>query len=218
MKQRFIIANIGAVIAAVSRLSRRRRQAQAPAGRQEAASVPTPRRANGSRLQRIWGPRGAGVRMCRPRSTRPPARTPTFCAAGPPTGGLRARLRRGQRVHPRDTKPCYRPEHWERVRFKTFMGTTSWRLTRLSVLPGRRSPLGLPQEIVQTHNPVLLVSLHQRRIYIDGRPHPPEEQWLGTWFGHSVAAGRATRWSCPPSTSWTRVVGWPCWFTIPDKR
>jgi hypothetical protein len=80
--------------------------------------------------------------------------------------------------------------------------------------------MGLPQEIVQTdRHMVFLYPLHTRRIYIDGRPHPPEEQWLGTWFGHSV--GRWEGETLVVSTvdfNGLEWLGWPGWFTSPDKR
>jgi hypothetical protein len=66
---------------------------------------------------------------------------------------------------------------------------------------------------------VFLYPLHTRRIYIDGRSHPPEDQWLGTWFGHSVG-----RWEGDTLVVDTvdfnglEWLGWPGWITSPDKH
>ena len=80
--------------------------------------------------------------------------------------------------------------------------------------------MGLPQEIVHTGKQMIfLYPLHIRRIYLDGRPQPPEEQWIGTWFGHSVG-----RWEGETLVIDTvdfnglEWLGWPGWFTSPDKR
>jgi hypothetical protein len=80
--------------------------------------------------------------------------------------------------------------------------------------------IGMPQEIVQTdRHMVFLYPLHTRRIYIDGRPHPPEDQWLGTWFGHSVGTWEGdTLVISTVDFNGLEWLGWPGWFTSPDKK
>ncbi len=59
-------------------------------------------------------------------------------------------------------------------------------------LPEDASPIRLsfPQKIVQTKD--LIVHLTEfttpgyRQIFLDGRPHPPAEEWNPAWYGHSV--------------------------------
>jgi hypothetical protein len=66
---------------------------------------------------------------------------------------------------------------------------------------------------------VFLYPLHIRRIYIDGRPHPPEDQWLGTWFGHSVGTWEGdTLVISTVDFNGLEWLGWPGWFTSPDKK
>ena len=66
---------------------------------------------------------------------------------------------------------------------------------------------------------IFLYPLHIRRIYLDGRPHPPEEQWIGTWFGHSVGHWEGdTLVIDTVDFNGLEWLGWPGWFTSPDKR
>jgi hypothetical protein len=59
-------------------------------------------------------------------------------------------------------------------------------------LPEDASPIRLsfPQKIVQTKD--LIVHLTEfmtpgyRQIFLDGRPHPPADEWNPAWLGHSV--------------------------------
>jgi len=46
-----------------------------------------------------------------------------------------------------------------------------------------------PTQILQGHNQIVLLNewvAVPRRIYMDGRGHPPKEDWLPSWEGHST--------------------------------
>ena len=92
------------------------------------------------------------------------------------------------RMFARESKPWYKPEYWDRVMFNDVHGHSALAPDpTFQCMPAGVPRIGMPQEIMQNDKQmVFLYPLHQRRIYIDGRPHPPEDQWLGTWFGHSV--------------------------------
>ena len=127
----------------------------------------------------------------------------------------------GQRVVPFDTKPWYRPDQWERVKFNDVHGHN--RLApdpAFQCMPQGVPRIGLPREIVQTDTTLYFqYPLHQRRIYVDGRPHPPVEQWLGTWFGHSVGHWEGdTLVVSTVDFNGQEWMGWPGWFTSPDKE
>ena len=190
MKQRLVIGGVGAIFAALWLASADvAAQAQAaPAGRVRA----TLRRPAGQRspgFQRHLGGHAA------------PRRVPD--AFDPKTGNYRTtsdNTRTGNpvdferdpgirmRMFARENKPWYKPEYWERVMFNDVHGHSQLAPDpTFQCMPAGVPRIGLPQEILQNDKQmVFLYPLHQRRIYIDGRPHPPEEQWLGTWFGHSV--------------------------------
>ena len=126
-----------------------------------------------------------------------------------------------QRVVPFDTKPWYRPDQWERVKFNDVHGHN--RLApdpAFQCMPQGVPRIGLPREIVQTDTTLYFqYPLHQRRIYVDGRPHPPVEQWLGTWFGHSVGHWEGdTLVVSTVDFNGQEWMGWPGWFTSPDKE
>ena len=222
MKQRVVIGSIGAVMAAIWLASADiAAQAQAASGRRDDASVQAPRRANGHPdLGGIWVP------------TRPRGAPAGFDAA---TGSFSRQLRGRtgdpvdferdsgvqQRVHPREARPWYKPEHWERVKFNDVHGHSLLAPDPdFQCMPKGVPRIGLPQEIVQTdRHMVFLYPLHMRRIYIDGRPHPPEAQWLGTWFGHSVGHWEGeTLVISTVDFNGLEWLGWPGWFTSPDKR
>lgn len=222
MKQRVVIGSIGAVMAAIWLASADiAAQAQAVSGRRDDASVQAPRRANGHPdLGGIWVP------------TRPRGAPAGFDAA---TGSFSRQLRGRtgdpvdferdsgvqQRVHPREARPWYKPEHWERVKFNDVHGHSLLAPDPdFQCMPKGVPRIGLPQEIVQTdRHMVFLYPLHMRRIYIDGRPHPPEAQWLGTWFGHSVGHWEGeTLVISTVDFNGLEWLGWPGWFTSPDKR
>ena len=223
MKQRFMISIIGAAIAAVSLASAAAAQAQTAAGRQDAAPVPTPRRANGvPDFSGIWV-------VTRSRSENVPAALDK--TTGTYTNILRGRTSSPvdferdsgvrQRVVPREARPWYKPQYWERVQFNDTHGHSLLAPDPdFQCMPAGVPRIGMPQEILQTdRHMVFLYPLHTRRIYIDGRPHPPEDQWLGTWFGHSV--GRWEGETLVISTvdfNGLEWLGWPGWFTSPDKR
>jgi hypothetical protein len=125
------------------------------------------------------------------------------------------------RVFPRERRPWYSPRHWERVRFSDVHGHSAQAPDpEFQCMPPGVPRIGLPEEILQTDRHMLFVyPLHVRRIYLDGRPHPPEDQWLGTWLGHSVG-----RWEGDTLVISTvdfnglEWLGWPGWITSPDKR
>lgn len=224
MKQRVVIGTFGAVMAAIWLAGADiAAQAQGPAGRQGAASsVATPRRPNGVvDFSGIW------VQTQR-RGANAPA---NLEAGGNYSNTLRSRTGNPvdferdagirQRLFPREARPWYKPQHWERVQFNDIHGHSLLAPDpAFQCMPNGVPRIGLPQEIVQTDtHMIFLYPLHMRRIYLDGRPHPPEEQWLGTWFGHSVG-----RWEGDTLVISTvdfnglEWLGWPGWFTSPDKR
>ena len=126
-----------------------------------------------------------------------------------------------QRVYVKDAKPFYKPQFWEMVKFNDVHGHN--RLApdpTFQCMPPGVPRIGFPQEIVQTDTTLYFhYPLHQRRVYIDGRPIPPVEQWFGTWFGFSVG-----HWEGDTMVIETidfngqEWIGWPGWFTSPDKR
>jgi hypothetical protein len=190
---------------------------------QEAATKPTPKRANGAiDFTGIWVP-------TRRRSEAVPA------GFNRETGNfdnvLRNRTRNPvdferdsgirQRMYPRESRPWYKPEYWERVQFNDVHGHSLQAPDpEFQCMPAGVPRIGLPQEIMQTDREmVFLYPLHIRRIYIDGRPHPPEDQWLGTWFGHSVGTWEGdTLVISTVDFNGLEWLGWPGWFTSPDKK
>ncbi|MBI4886089.1 MAG: hypothetical protein HY824_03260 [Acidobacteria bacterium] len=228
MKQRFVFASIGVVIAASWLLSTDVAAqgfggGPSAAALKEAASSPTPKRTDGvPDFSGIWV-------QTRRRGENLPA------AFDPKTGSysnvLRSRTGRPidferdsgvrQRVVPREARPWYKPQYWERVRFNDVNGhSLEAPDPEFQCMPEGVPRIGLPQEIVQTDRQMIfLYPLHIRRIYIDGRPHPPESQWIGTWFGHSVG-----RWEGDTLVIDTvdfnglEWLGWPGWITSPDKH
>jgi hypothetical protein len=229
MKQRFVISSIGALIAAIS-LGSTDLAAQfgggggvTPAAIKEAQSKPTPKRANGV-------PDFTGLWVAtRPRGANPPAALDQ--ASGNYTNVLRSRTGTAvdferdagvrQRVFPREARPWYRPSQWQQVQFNDVHGHSLQAPDPdFLCMPAGVPRIGIPQEIVQTDRQMIFIyPLHIRRIYIDGREHPPEEQWLGTWFGHSVG-----RWEgdtlviSSVDFNGLEWLGWPGWFTSPDKK
>jgi hypothetical protein len=224
MKQRRVIGGIGAAVAAIWLVSADvGAQAQAAAGRQDEASAQTPRRPNGvPDFTGIWVPtrrRGDNVPAAFDRATGSFTNVLKGRTGSPVDFERDSGVR--QRVHPREGRPWYKPQYWDRVQFNDTHGHT--RLApdpEFQCMPEGVPRIGLPQEIVQTdRHMVFLYPLHTRRIYIDGRQHPPEEQWLGTWFGHSV--GRWEGETLVVSTvdfNGLEWLGWPGWFTSPDKK
>jgi hypothetical protein len=126
-----------------------------------------------------------------------------------------------QRIFPRERRPWYKPQHWEQVQFNDVNGHSLLAPDPdFLCMPDGVPRIGAPQEIVQTDRHMIFIyPLHIRRVYIDGRPHPPEEHWLGTWLGHSV--GKWENDTLVISTvdfNGLEWLGWPGWFTSPDKR
>ena len=110
---------------------------------------------------------------------------------------------------------------WARVQFNDVHGhSLKAPDPAFQCMPDGVPRIGLPQEIVQTDKHMLFIyPLHIRRIYIDGREHPPEDQWLGTWFGHSVGTWEGdTLVVSTVDFNGLEWLGWPGWITSPDKR
>ncbi|MGH9253302.1 MAG: hypothetical protein ACRD3C_01895 [Vicinamibacterales bacterium] len=125
------------------------------------------------------------------------------------------------RVFPRERRPWYSPRHWERVQFSDVHGHSAQAPDpEFQCMPAGVPRIGLPEEIAQTdRHMIFLYPLRSRRVYLDGRPHPPQDQWVGTWLGHSVG-----RWEGDTLVISTvdfnglEWLGWPGWITSPDKR
>jgi len=224
MKQRFVMGSVCAVIAAVWLASPPiAAQGRGGAAQPGAASVETPRDAKGHPvLGGIWV-------ATRSRAESVPANfdraSGNFSATLRGRKGSTVNFERdsgvGQRVVPRDTKPWYRPEHWARVQFNDVHGHNKLAPDpAFQCYPEGVPRIGLPQEIVQTDTTLyFLYPLHQRRVYIDGRPHPPVERWVGTWFGHSVGHWEGdTLVVSTVDFNGQEWIGWPGWFTSPDKE
>ena len=126
----------------------------------------------------------------------------------------------GQRVLPYEEKPWYNPRFWERVKFNDVHGHNILAPDpTFQCMPAGVPRAGLPREIVETDSTLyFLYQRHQRRIYIDGRPHPPIEAWLGTWFGHSIGHWEGdTLVVSTVDFNGAEWMGWPGYFTSPDK-
>jgi hypothetical protein len=193
-----------------------------PAAIKEAESKPTPKRANGvTDFTGLWVPtrrRGDNVAAL-DRSTGNfdnTLRSRTGVAVDfERDSGVR------QRAIPRERRPWYKPQYWEQVQFNDVNGHSLLAPDPdFMCMPPGVPRIGLPQEIVQTDtHMVFLYPLHLRRIYIDGRPHPPEEHWLGTWLGHSVGTWEGdTLVVSTVDFNGLEWLGWPGWLTSPDKR
>jgi hypothetical protein len=126
-----------------------------------------------------------------------------------------------QRLFPREARPWYKPEHWERVRFNDLHGhSLEAPDPEFQCMPSGVPRIGLPQEIMQDDaHMIFLYPLHLRRIFIDGRPHPPEDKWIGRWFGHSIGTWEGdTLVISTVDFNGLEWLGWPGWFTSPDKK
>ena len=219
MKQRFIVGIVCATTAAVwlgaAPLSAQRGGPIDPA----AALVETPRDADGHPvLTGVWvNTGGQGL---------------TTDADGNFTRTLRGRKGSpvnferdsgiGQRVRPRDDRPWYRPEAWDRVQFNDVHGHNILAPDPdFQCMPEGVPRIGFPRAIAQLNENTLvfLYNLHQRNVYIDGRPHPPLEEWIGTWFGHSVGTWEGdTLVVSTVDFNGQEWIGWPGWYTSPDKE
>lgn len=223
MTGRIVLGGVGAAIAAACLASAdvAAQAARAPQGNPSA--VATPKRANGHPdFTGIWTP----------TQRRDEAVPAAFDAA---TGNYSAVLANRtnnpvdferdagvrMRVFPREERPWYKPQYWDRVQFNDVNGHSKAAPDPdFQCLPEGVPRMGMPQEIVQTdRHMVFLYPLHIRRIYIDGRPHPPEDQWLGTWFGHSIGTWEGdTLVISTVDFNGLEWLGWPGWFTSPDKK
>ena len=130
MKQRIVIGSIGAVIAALT-LGSAGIAAQfggppptGAAAMKEAASRPTPKRPNGvPDFTGIWVQTRSRADNVRRRSTRRPAATRTFCRAGQATPSTSSATRASASESiPREARPWYKPQYWERVQFNDVHG------------------------------------------------------------------------------------------------
>jgi hypothetical protein len=224
MQQRFTIGSVGAVIAAIG-LASAHVATQGAQGRQDQGSsvATTPHGRDGHPdFSGIWVPtRGRGEALpagfdATTGNFNPVLRSRT---TNPVDFERDAGIR--QRIFPREGRPWYKPQYWDRVQFNDVHGHSLLAPDpAFQCMPEGVPRMGLPQEIVHTGKQMIfLYPLHVRRIYLDGRPQPPEEQWIGTWFGHSVG-----RWEGETLVIDTidfnglEWLGWPGWFTSPDKR
>ena len=223
MKQRFVIGSLGAAITAIWLASAHVTAQGAPGRPDQGSSVATPKRADGHPdFNGIWVPtrrRGEALppgfdpnsgnfdNVLRSRTTNP--------VDFERDAGIR------MRVFPREARPWYKPQYWERVQFNDIHGHSLQAPDpAFQCMPDGVPRIGMPQEIVHTDKQMIfLYPLHIRRIYLDGRKHPPEEQWIGTWLGDSVG-----RWEGDTLVIDTvdfnglEWLGWPGWFTSPDKH
>jgi hypothetical protein len=221
---RFLVSGIAALVVATglgsADVSAQGGGGMNAAAMKEAASAPTPKRPNGvPDFSGIWVPtarRGTTTGLFSADTGRLTLRGRTTSPVDfERDSGVR------QRALPRERRPWYKPEHWERVQFNDVNGHSLLAPDPdFLCMPPGVPRIGLPQEIVQTDKHlVFLYPLHLRRIYIDGRPHPPEEHWLGTWFGHSVGTWEGdTLVVSSVDFNGLEWLGWPGWFTSPDKR
>jgi hypothetical protein len=122
-----------------------------------------------------------------------------------------------QRMDP--NKPLYKPEYWEKVQQLDIDGNAQD--PGFGCLPLGVPRMGPPQKIVQTPRELIfLYGLRMTRIIpIDGRKHPPVEEWLGLWNGRSIG-----RWEGDElvietvdfnDLSW---LGWPGYFHSIDMK
>jgi hypothetical protein len=219
MKQRFTIGSVGAVIAAIWVASAHVATQGAPSRPAQGASVATPHGTDGHPdLSGIWVPtrnRGEALPAGFDASTGNFNNVLRSRTTDPVDFERDAGIR--QRIFPREDRPWYKPQYWERVQFNDVHGHSLLAPDpQFQCMPDGVPRIGLPQEIARTDKGLIFVyPLHIRRIYLDGRPHPPEEQWIG----HSVG-----RWEGDTLVIDTvdfnglEWLGWPGWFTSPDKH
>ena len=184
-----------------------------------AATVETPRDANGHPvLTGVWG--GGGGREAVTDDVGNAALL--FFARKGTAVNFERDSGIGQRVRPRDDRPWYRPEVWDRVQFNDVHGHNVLAPDpTFQCMPAGVPRIGFPRAIAQVNENTLafLYDLHQRFVYIDGRPHPPAEEWIGTWFGHSVGHWEGdTLVISTVDFNGQEWIGWPGWYTSPDKE
>jgi hypothetical protein len=116
-------------------------------------------------------------------------------------------------------RPIYKPEYWDKVQQLDHDGNALDPAFRC--LPEGVPRMGPPDKIVQTERELIfLYGLRMTRIIpIDGRTHPPVEEWLGLWNGRSIG-----RWEGETlvietvdfnDESW---LDWPGWFHSIDMK
>lgn len=117
-------------------------------------------------------------------------------------------------------RPLYKPQFWSRVQRLDENGNRED--PEFLCMPAGVPRMGPPTKIVQT--PKELIFLYNARntfrvIYMDGRSHPPVENWEGRWYGHSIG-----RWDGDTlvidsvdfiDASW---LGWPGYFHSDNMR
>jgi hypothetical protein len=223
--RRYVISGIGALVTAVwASAAGAAGQAPAAPAPQAGAAVQTPRRASGvPDFSGIWVAtrrRGAPIVGGFARFDEQSGRLTLPSRTNNPVDFERD-FGVAARAVPRERRPWYSPREWERVRFSDVHGhSVKAPDPEFQCMPPGVPRAGMPEEIVQSDRHMVFVYGHLvRRIYLDGRPHPPEDQWLGTWWGHSVG-----RWDGDTLVISTvdfnglEWLGWPGWITSPDKR
>lgn len=220
MRMRLITSAVIAIVGALA-IGSADIAAQGQGAQQNAAAAKTPMRNGVPDFSGLWvntQPRGGLPDAFDPKTGN--YRTTSNSRTGNPVDferdpGIR------QRMFPREAKPWYKPEYWEQVMFNDVHGHSALAPDPTFLcMPAGVPRIGMPQEIMQDNRQMIfLYPLHQRRVYIDGRPHPPVEHWLGTWFGHSVGKWEGdTLVISTVDFNGLEWLGWPGWFTTPDKQ
>ena len=124
-----------------------------------------------------------------------------------------------QRADP--NRPQYKPQYWARVRWYDENGNTED--PEFLCFPAGVPRMGPPTKIVQTPGEFTFLYAQRntfRTIYMDGRPHPPEDQWEGRWYGHSVGRWEEGDTLVIDSVDFTDAswLGWPGWIHSDGMR
>lgn len=152
-------------------------------GGSEGAAVPTPRTADGEPdMSGVWGGGGGGGQG----TVEPDG---DIAVSFSSRGGTPENFERDSGIRQRmgPNFPLYKPQYWEKVQTLDINGNKED--PTFICMPAGVPRMGAPSKIVQT--PKELIFLYANRntfrvIPIDGRPHPPEDTWEGTWLGHPV--------------------------------
>ena len=122
-----------------------------------------------------------------------------------------------QRMDP--NRPLYKPEHWEKVQELDLDGNAQD--PAFKCLPEGVPRMGPPDKIIQTPTEMIfLYGLRMTRIvYIDGRPIPPVEEWVGLWNGRSYGHWEGDELVIETvdfnDETW---LAWPGWFHSVDMK
>ena len=177
MKQRSVIGSV-CVVMAVTWLASTPVAAQRGGGpNPEAAAAPTPRDAAGHPI--IAGVWANGIQRGDTAANNDADGNNSRVLRGRPGGefatqnssvinferdsGVR------QRVYKKDTKPYYKPQFWERVKFNDVHGHNKLAPDPAFLCMPQGVPrIGLPREILQSDRALhFLYNLHQRTVYMD---------------------------------------------------